>query len=187
MPPALRRYWATHSRRSGRTISRSTRAAAPAAPKRRFSLGRPIQSAWARVKAAAAPLDPISAALFAAVGYLLPNALTATGAPMAVYNASQSSSSPLIRKYSEAIDTLYNAVNATANPSGVNIWANGGASGFGKLAGIGLAADVVAKSAKTGRISARALNVEGPLALGLILDPPAGGSGSQSSVSVDGW
>ena len=180
MPPALKRYWATHSRGSGRKIARSTATRSAWARVK-------VQSAWARVKAAAAPLDPISAGLFAAVGYLLPNALTATGVPMAAYNASQASSNTLLHKYSEAIDGLYNAVNATDNPSGVNIWANGGASGFGKLAGIGLAADVVAKSAKSGKISAKALNVEGPLALGLILDPPAGGSGSQSSVSADGW
>lgn len=183
MPPALARYWRTHSRKSGAKkggsgIRRSSRGSAPKAPK---------VSVWRRLKERLSPADPVEMALMGLVGYLLPNAVTATGIPMAAYTASKASSSPLVQKYGAAIDYLYSAVENTEH-TGPNIWANGGASGFGKIAGTALAAKVAADVAKTGKISSRDLNGVGPLALGLILDPPADGGGSASgSVSSDGW
>ena len=179
MPRALAAYWAKHGR--GARKNRRGTSSPPRSP------SAPKPSVWARVKAGLRPADPLSMGLFGLAGYLLPNALTSTGLPWAAYNASKASSSPLVRKYAAAVDAMYASAGeadlATGEP---NPWSNGGASGWGKIAGVGLAGKVIYDSAKSGRLSNRNLNVTGPLALGLILDPPQGGS-SGSSVSEDGW
>lgn len=179
MPKPLRDYWAKHGRgSSNKGGSRSGTSRSP--------INKP--SMWSRIKAGLKPADPLSMALFGAAGYLLPNALTATGLPWAAYQASQGASSKVGQAYSKAVDYLYNAGEQVSQATGApNPWVNGGASGWGKIAGVMLAGDIIAKSAKTGHLSNRALNVEGPLSLGLILDPPSGGSAGGSSVSEDGW
>ena len=179
MPRALAAYWAKHGRGGGKNRGGTS------SPSKSSSTPKP--SMWARVKAGLRPADPLSMGLFGLAGYLLPNALTATGLPWAAYQASQTSSNPLIRKYAAAVDSMYNAAGQVSSATGApNAWSNGGASGWGKIAGVGLASKVVYDSAKSGRLSNRNLNVTGPFALGLILDPPAGG-GSSSSVGGDGW
>lgn len=179
MPKALREYWAKHGRGSSHKGGRRSGTS-------RSPVSKP--SIWARLKAGMKPADPLSMLLFGTAGYLLPNALTATGLPWAAYQASKGSSSKIGKAYGQAIDYLYNAGEEVSAVTGApNPWVNGGASGWGKIAGVALAGDVIAKSAKTGHLSNRALNVQGPLALGLILDPPAGGSPGGSSVSEDGW
>jgi hypothetical protein len=185
MPPALARYWA--ERRDGRKLRRSERGAVA------VSRAAPSNvSVWARLKRAISPADPISMGLFGAAGYLLPNALTATGLPWAAYTSSQNAAATnpnsIWGKYSTLVNNLYNSGETISGYTGKpNPWVNGGASGWGKILGLGLATDVIYKSSKSGRVSGRALNVEGPLALGLILDPPASGNSPSSGASGDYW
>lgn len=102
--------------------------------------------------------------LFGGAGYLAGNALNNTGVSGYLYQHN--------KFFKEFVDTGYSIAP--------NKFANGGGSGLMAVLGLGVGADAIYKSSKTGKLSGKALNMELPFAIGAILDPPKsnGSSGS---------
>ena len=113
---------------------------------------------------------PLTMAISALAGYLAGGAVRDSGLSVLLYKN--------VPKYRETIDTLESSGIRTGYPGGWGTVAKG--------AGLASLVDVMYHARKSGSITGGRLNVELPLAVGLLADPP-GESSTLGSSSQGYW
>lgn len=122
----------------------------------------------------------LEALLFGLAGYISGKALMNTGIPAAVYQASANGGG----RWAKIIDNGYSSWETFG--SGANPFAYGGVGFLIKTLGFLLGGYTVGHAIHTKQVSGTAMNVMGPLSLGMMLDPVGDASGGGGSANQGG-